>query len=130
MEEEDSRIQEEKKDDVDLIQSQSLPFFEDSRRMQEEMYKDDIDEDLRQSQSLLLFEDSRKQVEMKNEDEQDAPGYPFFFGEDEQDDQDFIESESPNSESLLVQFARIRRYVKRKWIIAGSCFRMRNPGGQ
>jgi hypothetical protein len=97
VEEEDSRIQ-----------SQSVPFFEDSTRMQEEIYND---EDFRQSQSLLL--------KNEDEDEQDKPGYPFFFDEDDlfcpcKDDEDCIESETPNSESLLVQFARNLRYLKRK----------------
>ena len=106
------------------IQSQSVPFFEDSTRTEDEISND---ENFRQSQSLLL----------KNEDvdEQDKPGYPFFFDEDDlfcpckKDDEDCIESqtpnsledciesETPNSESLLVQFARNLRYLKRKWII-------------
>ena len=115
-------VEAEEEDSSSRIQSQSVPFFEDSTRMEDKIYND---ENFRQKQSLLL----------KNEDEvdeQDKPGYPFFFDEEDlfcpckKDDEDCIESqtpnsledciesETPNSESLLVQFARNLRYLKRK----------------
>jgi len=98
----------EEEDSSSRIQSQSVPFFEDSTRMEDEIYND---ENFRQSQSLLL--------KNEDEDEQDKPGWPWFFDEEElfcpcKDDEDCIESETPNSESLLVQFARNLRYLKRK----------------